>query len=228
MLSYIANSSTAELIKSICKEQDIIILNQTVEQIDFLEYIKKTKVNFNVIKYLILDFSQLTNTEDEIIESISYFIELYPNTRIIIIAQGYDNQNIILTKLYDNHIYNIINNNNNEQVKVELIKCLSQEGIQEKDAKRFKKIEETRSDKNMKNNIMQILKDTIKRIKIINKNGKTQNQIDSRVYFFEIIIDAIKSLIKLLGYIVIFILTSIGMTVIFNEQLRNIVFQIFK
>ena len=109
MLSYIASNSTANLINTICKEDNIIILNKEVEEIDFLKYIKQTKVNFNLIKYLIIELSQLKNTEDEVINSIKYFKEMYINTRIIIIAKGYDNQNVILTNLYENSIYNIIN-----------------------------------------------------------------------------------------------------------------------
>ena len=96
MLSYIASNSTAEIIKNVCKEQNITILNQEVEEIDFFKYIKQTKVNFNLVKYFVIDLKQIKNTEDEIINSIKYFKEMYVNTRLIIIAKGYDNQNIIL------------------------------------------------------------------------------------------------------------------------------------
>ena len=59
------------------------------------------------------------------------------------------------------------------------------------------------------------------------ENIETQNQINTGVYFFAILIYAIKSLVKLLCYIVVFALTSVGLTFLFNEELRNIVFQIF-
>ena len=41
MLSYIASNSTAEIIKNVCKEQNITILNQEVEEINFFKYIKQ-------------------------------------------------------------------------------------------------------------------------------------------------------------------------------------------
>ncbi len=228
MLSYIASNSTAKLIKDICKEDKIIILNQEVEEIDFLKYIKQTKVNFNLIKYLIIDLGQLKNTNDEVINSINYFKEMYVNTRVIIIAKGYDNQNIILTNLYENSIYNIINTLDEIQVKEEIKKCLSQNGLQEKDARRFKKIEIENIDKKFKyHDFILKLKEKFKQREKLNKNIETQNQINSSVYFFAVLIDAIKSLVRLLCYIAVFILTSIGLTFLFNEELRNMIFQIF-
>lgn len=231
MLSYIASNSTADLIISICKELGITILNQEVEELDFFKYIKQTKVNFNLVKYLIVDVSQLKNTEEEIAKAIQYFKEMYCNTRIIVIAKGYDNQNIILTNLYENKIYNIINEIDKQQMKEQIIKCLSQTGIQEKEAKKFKKIEEVKVDKNKKyKNLIIKLKGKVTRKEKVGKskeNIQTLNQINSSVYFFAILIDAIKSLVKLLCYIAVFVLTSVGLTFLFNEELRNMVFQIF-
>lgn len=229
MLSYIASNSTAEIIKNVCKEQNITILNQEVEEIDFFKYIKQTKVNFNLVKYFVIDLKQIKNTEDEIINSIKYFKEMYVNTRLIIIAKGYDNQNIILTTLYENRIFNIINNSDEQQIKVEIEKCLLGDGLQEKDAKRFKRIEEVKVDKKVKFNIIPKLKEKFanqEKVQKPSKNIEAQNQINSSVYFFAVLVDAIKSLVRLLCYIAIFILTSVGLTFLFNEELRNVIFQI--
>lgn len=229
MLSYIASNSTAEIIKNVCKEQNITILNQEVEEIDFFKYIKQTKVNFNLVKYFVIELKQIKNTEDEIINSIKYFKEMYVNTRLIIIAKGYDNQNIILTTLYENRIFNIINNSDEQQIKVEIEKCLLGNGLQEKDAKRFKRIEEVKVDKKVKFNIIPRLKEKFanqEKVQKPSKNIEAQNQINSSVYFFAVLVDAIKSLVRLLCYIAIFILTSVGLTFLFNEELRNVIFQI--
>lgn len=229
MLSYIASNSTAEVIKNVCKEQNITILNQEVEEIDFFKYIKQTKVNFNLVKYFVIDLKQIKNTKDEIINSIKYFKEMYVNTRLIIIAKGYDNQNIILTTLYENRIFNIINNSDEQQIKVEIEKCLLGNGLQEKDAKRFKRIEEVKVDKKVKFNIIPKLKEKFanqEKVQKPSKNIEAQNQINSSVYFFAVLVDAIKSLVRLLCYITIFILTSVGLTFLFNEELRNVIFQI--
>lgn len=229
MLSYIASNSTAEVIKNVCKEQNITILNQEVEEIDFFKYIKQTKVNFNLVKYFVIDLKQIKNTEDEIINSIKYFKEMYVNTRLIIIAKGYNEQNIILTTLYENRIFNIINNSDEQQIKLEIEKCLLGNGLQEKEAKRFKRIEEVKVDKKVKFNIIPKLKEKLanqEKVQKPSENIETQNQINSSVYFFAVLVDAIKSLVRLLCYIAIFILTSVGLTFLFNEELRNVIFQI--
>lgn len=229
MIGYIAGNSISELIKKICKELNIIILNQEVEEIDFFKYIKQTKVNFNLIKYLIIDLDKIKNTNEEIIDSIIYFNELYRNTRIIVIARGYDSQNEILTKLYENKIYNIINSNDEIEIELYIKKCLSQEGLQEKDVKRFKRIEEEKVDKKreykkLNFKLREKLNTASKQIK--QKTEKTHTQANS-VYFFAVLVEAVTRLVRLLCYCAIFLLTSLGLTFLFNEELRNIVFQIF-
>lgn len=230
MLSYIASNSTANLINNICKEDGVTILNQEVEEIDFLKYIKQTKVNFNLIKYLIIELSQLKNTEDEVINSVKYFREMYVNTRIIIVAKGYDNQNVILTNLYEIGIYNIINALDEQQIKEEIKKCLSEEGLHAKDSRRFKKIEEEKVDKKSKcqNFIVKLKERFIRKNKKekLNKNIETQDQINSSVYFFYLLVETMTRLIKLIGYVILFTLTSIGITILLNSELRNIAFQI--
>ena len=78
MLSYIASNSTKDLIINVCKELQITILSQ-VDEVDFLQYIKETKVNFKLIKYIIIDLKCLKGTEENQINAICYFKELYPN-----------------------------------------------------------------------------------------------------------------------------------------------------
>ena len=73
MLSYIANINTAQIIQAICKSKNILILNSQEGETDINQYIKETKVNFNLIKYLVIDISALVNSDTEIIESIYNF-----------------------------------------------------------------------------------------------------------------------------------------------------------
>ena len=194
MLSYIASNSTASLIKNICQEQNITILNEQVEKMDFFKYIKQTKVNFNLIKHLILDLNQLENTEEDIINSVKYFREIYVNTRIIIIAKGFEEQNNILTSLYENGIYNIINAEEEVKIKEDIKRALSEEGLQQKDAKRFKKIEEVKDDKKRKyKKSIFVLNRKLKReYEIKEQNKKTEMQaISNSVYFFAILLEAV-------------------------------------
>ncbi len=226
MLSYIASNPTKDLIEDVCKELNITILSQ-IGEIDFLQYIKETKVNFKLIKYIIIDLKSLKGTEENIINSISYFYEVYPNIRIIILASGYDDQNEILTSLYEKGIYNIINSVELEEIKIELKKSLISDGLSKKDSKKFKKIEIIKAKKSSK------FRENITKLRVQDKEQKSNNesiektQINSSVYFFTLLIQALNKLLELLGTAIIFGLTSLGLTIIFNESLRNAVFQIF-
>ena len=84
MLSYIASIDTAQIIQKVCKRKSILILNTQEEMTDISQYVKETKINFNLIKYLVIDLNALTNSETEIIENIYNFSRLYKKTRIII------------------------------------------------------------------------------------------------------------------------------------------------
>lgn len=225
MLSYIASNPTKDLIINVCERLQITILSQ-VDEVDFLQYIKETKVNFKLIKYMIIDLKSLKGTEENQINAICYFKELYPTIRIIILANGYDEQNIILNSLYEKGIYNMINANKIEKVRIELEKCLSDEGTSKKEAKRFKKVEEVKTKKINK------LKEIITKIKPektvgkVNSKTKLETPINTSVYFFTLFIRAITKLLELIGVIIIFALTSLGLTILFNEPLRNAVIQI--
>lgn len=225
MLSYIASNSTEKLIVEVCQKLQITILNH-VEEVDFLKYIKETKVNFKLIKYIIIDLEALKGTEENQINAICYFKELYPNIRIIILANGYDEQNIILTSLYEQGIYNIVNTNELEKIREELEKSLSTEGISKQETRKFRKIEDNKRQRiwNSKKAIAKIKsKELNKKIK-----NKPKTLVNTSVYFFTLLIRAITKLLELAGIIIIFGLTSLGLTILFNEPLRNMIVQIFQ
>lgn len=225
MLSYIASNSTKDLIINVCERLQITILSQ-VDEVDFLQYIKETKVNFKLIKYMIIDLKSLKGTEENQINAICYFKELYPTIRIIILANGYDEQNIILNSLYEKGIYNMINANKIEKVRMELEKCLSDEGISKKEAKRFKKVEEVKTKKTNKLKEIITKRKPEKSIGKVKSKNKPETPINTSVYFFTLFIRAITKLLELIGVIIIFALTSLGLTILFNEPLRNAVVQI--
>lgn len=226
MLSYIASNPMEDLIKGVCEELNITILSK-IGEIDFLQYIKETKVNFKLIKYIIIELKSLKGTEENIINGISYFYEVYPNIRIIILASGYDDQNEILTSLYKKGIYNIINSVELEEIKIELKKSLISDGLSRKDSRKFKRVEIIKAKKSSK------FRENITKLRVQDKERKLNNesiektQVNSSVYFFTLLIQALNKLLELLGTAIIFGLTSLGLTIIFNESLRNAVFQIF-
>lgn len=219
MLSYIANIQTAQILQNICKRKNILILNEKTTEIDIKSYLKETTINFNLMKYLFVDVSLLKNSKKEIVESIYEFSQQYKNIRIIIYAQGFDNQDILLTNLYDLGFYNIINENDNTLVETKINKII-ETGLNKKDTRKYEKKREEKQKKS-------ILKTMEKKIrsKILSENTKTEN-IPKEVYFFSLIIETIVKLLKFIFYLLIFILTSIGLTILVNKELRYMLLQI--
>ena len=227
MLNYIATSNISSIIQNVCKELNILILGKQENEVSINNYIKESKLNFNLIKYFIIDLTSLTDTKEQIVESIIQFNKLYKNAKIIIIASGYDNQDIVLTSLYEIEIYNIINSTDDIQIKNELKKCILN-GLQKKDSKRFEKqiikIEkESKVSKMIKNIKIKIpTKDKKEKLK---KDISLNNNV-SKAYVLEILLEAITRFVKFISYVMIFVLTSIALTVLLNQELRNSVFQI--
>ena len=221
MLSYIANINTAQIIQTICKSKNILILNSQEGETDINQYIKETKVNFNLIKYLVIDISALVNSDTEIIESIYNFSKLYTRARIIIIAAGYDCQSAVLTNLYDLGFYNIIN----DLEFAEKLNIAIDTGLQKKDAKKFEKKVEVIQKESKFNKIT----DKLKQLRT-NPKSKKETNMDmptNKVYLFSLLLEAITRLVKFICYLAIFGLTSVGLTILLNEELRGLVFQIF-
>lgn len=228
MLNYIATEKTANVIQKICKNQNILILYKTEDITNISKYLKETKINFNLVKYFIIEINCLNNSEDEIIESIYNFSRLYIKTRIIILAQNYNTQSNLLNKLYDIGIYNIINSSNELDVEEQLIKTLSQEGIQKKEAERFKKIEEVKiKESKIKKLIDKIKTNRPKENKKVKKKSKASDMPSNSVYLFSLLLEAVTRLVRFICYVLVFILTSIGLTILLNGELRELVFQIF-
>ena len=58
MLNYIATENTAKLIQRICKSQNILILYKTEDITNINKYLKETKVNFNLVKFFIIEIEK--------------------------------------------------------------------------------------------------------------------------------------------------------------------------
>ena len=228
MLNYIATENTAKLIQRICKNQNILILYKTEDITNINKYLKETKVNFNLVKFFIIEIDSLDNSENDIIESIYNFNRLYINTRIIILAQNYSNQSNLLNKLYDIGIYNIINSSNESELEQQIIKSLSEDGILKKEVEKFKKIEEVKiKESKIKKLIDKIKTNKPKENKKVKKKSKASDMPSNSVYLFSLLLEAVTRLVKFVCYILVFALTSIGLTIFLNNELRELVFQIF-
>ena len=218
MLNYIAKDKVRDVIQKVCKDKNILILYETAHGVNIEEYIKETNVNFNVIRYFVIDVNCIIDI-DNLSKIIGQIRIMYPKIRIIVVASYKDNS-LLLEQLYQMEVYNLLNIDSIETLDEQLIEALSDKGIQKKQVKKFDKREQ---EKILKRNEKQ--KDSKINIKnIINFFIRGNTHKEDNVYFF--LLELITKIIKLIIGILFFILTSIGITVLFNEQLRNLLLQI--
>ena len=106
--------------------------------------------------------------------------------------------------------------------------ALSENGIQKNESKKFKRREEViQKESKIKNLIRKI---DFKKLKPIKKQIKSDSNLDmpsNSVYLFLLLLEAVTRLVKLICYVLVFCLTSVGLTILLNSELREMVFQIF-
>jgi len=163
MLSYIATMDNSRAIKEICKQQSILILHELQEYIDLDKFIKETKINYNLLKFLVIDLECISNTDDEVISILYNFNKLYRKIRIILIVPNYDSRLGFLDKLIQNGFYNFIIINGQNKIESELLKCLSQEGKTMKDVQHFEVIEEIKEKSHYFKNLQIKIKEKLRR-----------------------------------------------------------------
>ena len=219
MLNYIAKDKVRDAIQRVCKDKNILILYETDFSVNSEEYIIETNVNFNVIRYFVIDTNSITDTEN-LSKIISQLKIMYPTIRIIVIASYKDNS-LLLEQLYQMQIYNLVDSDLEDTIEKQLLEALSDKGIQKKQVIMFDKKEQENIIK--KNNRKKVINNKIEKTIKFFKRGNTHK--NNNVCFF--LLEVITKIVKLIIGILFFILTSIGITVLFNEQLRSLLFQIF-
>lgn len=117
-------------IEDYCTKNNITLVTRFINEYNLGKFMHTELRNLNSVNYLILDlsaFTQLTD-DDDIISKIVLIRKLY-KLRIIIIAEGYKHGNILLGKIFNLGIYNIITATDDVKFKEELEKVLSDEGM---------------------------------------------------------------------------------------------------
>ena len=136
-----------KLIYEVCKENEF----ETPQVLTGVDSLKRFAIqelkNLNNYKQIIIDVDSTKESEEEIIQSIVAIKSMY-NIRVIVVALGHEEGDRLLSKLFNEGIYNFVNAKTYYEQKEQFRKCLSAEGCQYKDAIRFRqKVEETKKNK---------------------------------------------------------------------------------
>ena len=118
------------IIEKYCIDNNITLVTRFINEYNLEKFMQTELRNLNSIDYLIIDLKSIENltTEDEIISKITLIRKMY-NLRIIILAEGYKYGNILLGKIFNLGIYNIITEVEESKLNEQLEKTLSEEGM---------------------------------------------------------------------------------------------------
>ena len=118
------------LIEEYCSNHNITLVTRFINEYNLEKFMQTELRNLNSVDYLIIDLKAIENLteDDEIISKITLIRKMY-NLRVIIMAEGYKYGNILLGKIFNLGIYNIITATDDLKFKEELEKVLSEEGM---------------------------------------------------------------------------------------------------
>lgn len=126
---YISNKINP-FIEDVCKEQNISLLTRFINEYNLENFLQSELKNLNNIEYLIIDYNSIKNNtkENDIVTALSRIRRMY-DIRIIFILEGAMKGNILLGRLFNLGIYNIITATNDILFKEELQKTLTDKGM---------------------------------------------------------------------------------------------------
>lgn len=140
MIFYIASPTYQQVIHKTIQESGLILEGyECTRDIYLRKYVKENLAKLDNLELLIIDLYAINDTENEICEAIDTLKIMANNTRIIILACNRVEGDMLLTKLFQSAIFDIINTDDFNEIREELRYCMLQ-GKQYKDAIRFKDV----------------------------------------------------------------------------------------
>lgn len=135
---YISKEPQA-IIEEYCKEHSINLVMRFINEYNLKKFLETELRNLNGVDYLIIDLQAIINStsENEIVTSIELIRRMY-NVRIIIIAEGYKEGNVLLGRIFNLGIYNIVTARNDVMFADEIEKVFSSEGMTFGNAMKYK------------------------------------------------------------------------------------------
>ena len=154
---YISKEPRA-IIEEYCKEHRINLVMRFINEYNLKKFLETELRNLNGVDDL--QAITISTSEDEITSSIELIRRMY-NVRIIILAEGYKEGNVLLGRLFNLGIYNIITAKNDVIFADEIEKAFSIEGMTFGNAMKYK----INDNMLVINKTTKVVKENIKRVK---------------------------------------------------------------
>lgn len=127
MLLYLSSNQNIGIFDFLTKEKGLIIKKLTGEF-----FLKKFVIHdmrsLSHYSYVAIDLKAIKDNEDEFIEGLVAFKTMY-DSRIIIFAEGLQAEENLIQKLLNEKIYNIIIATTVLEIKEQILKCVSEQGM---------------------------------------------------------------------------------------------------
>lgn len=127
VLLYLSSNQNIGIFDFLIQEKGLVIKKLSGE-FHLKKFVIHDMKNLSHYSYVAIDLKAIKDTEDEIIEAVKAFKTIY-DSRLILFAEGIDQENELLSKLVEERIYNIITATSIEKIKEEILKSVSIEGM---------------------------------------------------------------------------------------------------
>lgn len=126
MILYLCTNQNINLFDFLDKEQGMPI-KKLAGNFKLKQFVIHDVRNLSQFSYFIIDIKALKDSEDDIVEAITAFGTMY-SSRIIIFAEGLDGNSSLIPRLIEINQHNIITSTEFEDIKEEMIECISPAG----------------------------------------------------------------------------------------------------
>lgn len=131
MLLYISSNQNIGIFDFLIKEKGFIIKKLSGE-FNLNKFVIHDMRNLSHYSYVAIDLKAIKDKEKEIIEALRAFKVMY-DSRIIIFAEERTKEEDLIKDLVNEKIYNIITAATVSEIKEEILKCVSEEGMTHED-----------------------------------------------------------------------------------------------
>lgn len=136
MILYLCSNQNINLFDFLEKERGIPIKKMS-GLFRLKQFVIHDVRNLSQFEFFLIDLKALKDAENEIVEAATAFSAMY-NARIILFAEGLDGSSPLISKLIDLGFYNIITSTDYEDIKEEMLECISPDGKDMRSAIRSK------------------------------------------------------------------------------------------
>ncbi len=118
-----------------------LVPKKLIGTFSFMQFVIKDMRNFSHCKYLVIDRRAVIENDEELIQAINSYKTMY-DSRIIIIKEGLTKEDKLIQMLVDSEVNEIVTAEDIEEIKAQVLECLSEKGMQRYNAQKAKWINE--------------------------------------------------------------------------------------